>query len=401
MAMLADHLVQLRARGIRPGLEPLRAALAAFGNPERELPALIVAGTNGKGSVVFYAEALLRVLGYHTARYISPPLSQFTERLAIDGVEVALAAWEAEHARVQAVLGDDHGLTEFEYTTLLALLLLRARQVTAAVLEAGMGGRLDAVNVVEPAVSVITSVGLDHQEFLGDDLAAIAGEKAGIMRPQTPALVGKLPEEAMAVVMARARELGCPLYRFGVQFSDWHDLKLEPPLLLNRAPVQADDALLAAKAVQLFHDGPVGMAAARQAWSALMIPGRGELIEREGKRYYFDTAHNPEAAMWLCAALRAIPGPKALLCGLMRDKDAAGYFTALRGVVTDTTAVTLPGERAASAGELAAIARQAGLVAHGQEGALAEVFQRWDAALPPEMLRVIAGSHTLVGPLRK
>lgn len=398
---LGGHLAQLRARGIRPGLVPLRAALARLGNPEQNLRAITVAGTNGKGSVAFYADALLRALGYRTARYISPPLLRFPERLAVDGAEVPLAVWEEEHARAQAELGENHELTEFEYTTLLAFLLMRRHKVAAAVLEVGLGGRLDAVNVVDAEVAVITSVGLDHQEYLGGTLALIAAEKAGIMRARTPAVVGDLPEAALAVVAARAGEQSSPLYRYGAQFRDWPDLGLTEPALRNRAPVQRVDALLAAKAVQIFHDGPLAPAAVRAALERAVLPGRGELIAHDGKRYYFDTAHNPEAAGALAAALREIAGEKSLLCGMMRDKHAEGFLRELVDAVLAVATVTLPGARAATAAELAAAAQEEGLPGHALAGDLPAVFAAWDRALPPATLRVIAGSHALVGPLRE
>ncbi len=391
---LAGELARLRARGINPRLDALQAALAAPGNPHHDFRSILVAGTNGKGSVVFYLDAILRAHGRRTARYISPELSRFTERLAIDGAELPLARWEAVHRQVREHPGSDHVLTEFEYVTLLALLLAAAERVDEAVLEVGMGGRLDATNVVAPAVCVITSVGLDHCRWLGDTLEAVAGEKAGIMRPGIPCVIGDLPPDALTAVERRARALGTPLLRL----ADAVDLQAQLPPLRNAAPVQRTDALLALLAARTLLGDTFSAAVGMTALADVVVPARGELLERDGKRYYFDTAHNPEAAMWLCSALQQIPGDKALLCGLMRDKDAAGFFRELAGTVAVTT-VTLPGERAATAADLAAAAREEGCAAQAADGDVPDVFHRWDAALPQATLRVIAGSHALVGPV--
>ncbi|NNL66218.1 MAG: dihydrofolate synthase, partial [Myxococcales bacterium] len=210
---------------VRLGLAAIEALLARLGNPERELRVIHVAGSKGKGSTVLLCEALLRALGERVGSFTSPHLERWTERFRIDGAEVAseilLDALRAVHPHVEALrAGDDPARVPswFDVTTAVAFWLFRDRGVATAVVEVGLGGRLDSTNVVDPAVACITSLELEHTDVLGDTLAAIAREKAGILKPGRPAVIGPLAPEAAAVVEARAKEIGAPLARCGHEF---------------------------------------------------------------------------------------------------------------------------------------------------------------------------------------
>ena len=213
---LLSRLASVRWLGVDLGLDRMRAALAALGDPQRALPAAVqIAGTNGKGSTAAMTESILRAAGLRTGLYTSPHLSRFTERIRIDGREADgdwLAALDGQLAAV------DVPLTYFEVATALAFLAFAAARVDVAVLETGLGGRLDAVTTAEPVATAITSIGFDHTAYLGDTLTAIAGEKAGILKPGVPCFLGTLPPEADAEIARVARSVGAPLSRLGQDF---------------------------------------------------------------------------------------------------------------------------------------------------------------------------------------
>ena len=199
--------------GMKLGLEAMRALVAEMGHPERAYPSLLVAGTNGKGSVAAYCDAALRASGLRTGRYTSPHLVRVNERITVDGREITdhdfaiavRAVRDAAERLVRRGVLEAHP-TFFEVTTAAAFAHFRRKRVDVAVLEAGLGGRLDATNVVEPVASAIVSIDFDHEVYLGRTLAAIAGEKAGVLREGRPSVIGPLPDEARRAVRARARE---------------------------------------------------------------------------------------------------------------------------------------------------------------------------------------------------
>ncbi len=220
-ALLA-RLDDLRSLGVDFGLDRVRRALAALGSPEQRLPAVQIAGTNGKGSTAAMTESILRAAGWRTGLYTSPHLCRFTERIRVAGVEVdgdRLARLDA------AIAATGVPLTYFEVATVLAFQVMAEERVELAVLETGLGGRLDAVTVCAPLATAITSIGWDHMEFLGTTLAAIAREKAGILKAGVPCFVARLPPEAGAEIDAVARAVGAPLRHLGRDF----DLDAELP----------------------------------------------------------------------------------------------------------------------------------------------------------------------------
>ena len=222
MRSLADwltHQERVHPQAIDLGLERLERVLRRLDWRQPRVPVITIAGTNGKGSVAAYATAILQAAGYRVGTFTSPHLRDYRERIRIDGEKVDVAALLAAFERIEAACQGGDGaisLTFFEYNALAALLVFESAGLDAWVLEVGMGGRLDAVNVVDPTVAVVVSIGLDHQEFLGTTLEAIAREKAGIFRAAVPAVLGSpsLP----GVVEEQARALGAPLKRLGSEF---------------------------------------------------------------------------------------------------------------------------------------------------------------------------------------
>ena len=208
-------LLERNRFGIKPGLETIRAVLDKLGNPETGIAAIHIAGTDGKGAVAAICASVLRAAGYHAGLYISPHLVNVNERFQIDGSPVSDEALEAAAQRVlpavEAVERETgHSATFFESLTAVAFTLFRDAGVKLAVIETGLGGRLDATNVVTPLVSVITRIGLDHCDWLGNTIAEIAGEKAGIVKPGRPVVCGAMPDEARAVIASAAARLGAP-----------------------------------------------------------------------------------------------------------------------------------------------------------------------------------------------
>ena len=277
-------LTGLRNLGSRLGVDRMRALSERLGHPERCAPSFHVAGTNGKGSTSAMIEAIQRAQGRRTGLYTSPHLVEIGERLQVDRVPttearvVALA--EELRPHYEAIAAADAGLapTFFELITAAAWLEFRTRQVDVIVLETGLGGRLDATNICNPEVCVITSIGLDHQEYLGATLAAIAGEKAGILKPGVPCVVGQLPAEAEAVIVQRAREIGAPLHfvrdRFGAALP-------ETNLLGAHQRWNAGAAWLACElATRLPFDAPAAAAALQNITWAGLNPSSRRWIAR-------------------------------------------------------------------------------------------------------------------------
>jgi dihydrofolate synthase/folylpolyglutamate synthase len=307
------------------GLERMQAVLKTLGNPERAYRVVHIAGTNGKGSTAAMIDAGLRAAGLRTGLFTSPHLIEPTERIQIDGIPVTQGqfstAFDVIHAAAEKLSLDAHP-SYFETVAAMAFWLFREQGIDVAVVEVGLGGRLDATNVVEPVVTVITPVDMDHQFYLGDTIEAIAGEKAGILKPGVPAVFARQRLDAAAVLDARAAELGIPVRRAadfevrdleidarGSRFSG-----LECPLPGEH---QVENAVTAALALETLGVSPQGIAEAR--W-----PGRLEQIS-PNPDIVLDGAHNPAGAKALAKYIgRHYPDRKRwIIFGAMRDKAVA------------------------------------------------------------------------------
>jgi len=380
--------------GMKLGLERMREALSLLGEPHRACPVLHVAGSNGKGSTCAFAEAALRAAGLRTGLYTSPHLFHFCERIRVAGEPVseerAAALLEEVARRVPWALSDE-GLTFFELTTLMGFLAFAQDRVQVAVVEVGLGGRLDATNVVEPVACAIAPIALEHTRWLGATLALVAAEKAGILKKGAPAVSAGQPRAVAEVLTARAEELGIPLWRPGRDYV-YESSDVRP--FCYAGPDGARVSLDAGK-------GVVGEGEASAAWGGLSLAGhhqranaalacallqaaagRGIPVEpdhvREGLRsarwpgrlevvaraplVLLDGAHNPHAARAVGHTLPAVVGrrPVQLVFAAMNDKDHAAMLRELLPLAAGVHFCAVESPRAAAPEELAAAARELG-----------------------------------------
>ena len=402
---LLDWLFERQRVGMRPGLSRVRALLDHLGNPERSFAAILVAGTNGKGSTAAALASCLTAAGRRTGRFTSPHLERVTERFVVDGEEPpfdrlasTLLGLQAEADRLEASF--------FEITAAVAMKLFADAGVECAVVEVGLGGRLDATNVLEPILSVITEISLDHTRTLGSTVAAIAREKAGILRGGVQG-VTSARGEALATIREVAAALGAPLsdlegVRSAVRDLGWEGLELElegwgrqivvrtPAVGLHQVRNQAL-AVASAWALDLPERAIVaGLRLSR--W-----PGRLERFRYRGRQVILDGAHNPAAACTVARVLaRLLPSGFTLVLGLTAGKDAAGVIGPLAGAarkVVFTRATS--GSRGVEPETLAELWPAAEVVADPVR-ALAAATE----STPPGGSVVVAGSLYLVGALR-
>lgn len=347
---------------IDPGLERVGEAWRRLALP---FPAavLTVGGTNGKGSVTATLDAILRAAGYDTGLFTSPHLQRYGERIRIGGREIGDDALLSAFAEIDAARGA-LSLSFFEWNALAALVAFARARVDVAVLEVGMGGRLDAVNILDADVAAVVSVGLDHREWLGDTIEAIGAEKAAIFRAGRPAIFGgrAMPRS----VAAHAAAIGAKLRRIGTDFDyvergdGWDYVgfgsrRRELPLPALRGASQLGNAAVALAVLEAAEPRLlVPDEAVRAGLVAVRLAGRFQVIAGDPE-WILDVAHNPDAARSLAASLAARPcrGRTLAVCGVLADKDAAGIAGALAGEIGRWIAVGLEGPRALAPDELA------------------------------------------------
>jgi dihydrofolate synthase / folylpolyglutamate synthase len=400
------YLFSLEQFGIKFGLENIAALVARLGHPERAFRSVHIAGTNGKGSVTAMVDASLRAAGHKSARYTSPHLVDLAERFVIDGHPVGHDALVAAVADVRDAIDDlrrsgalDVQPTFFEVTTAVAFELFRRAKVEVAVLEVGLGGRLDATNVVAPPhllATAITSIAFDHQLYLGSTLKEIALEKGGIVKPGVPLVVGPLPAEAMAAIEAVARERTAPIVHAAADDVAGLTLGL-------RGGHQIANAAIAVALLRILDRH--GVAVPPQAAAAgLAEPGwAGRLDTRsmaDGRELLLDAAHNPAGAAALASYLEAEGGPRRpLVFAAMRDKDLQGMFAALLPAVSRLVVTRASNPRSAEPKELFARARA---VAPGLPISIAPlVSDALDDAWRHSPRIAVAGSIFLLGDVLK
>jgi len=357
------------------GLERVARVLDRTGWAGFRQPVITVGGTNGKGSCVALIDALLRAGGHRVGTFTSPHLVDYRERIRIDGEWVSEASLLAAFERIADALGGD-SLTFFEFNTLAALLVFETAAPDAVVLEVGLGGRLDAVNVVAADVAVIVSVGLDHMEYLGPDVESIGREKAGIFRRGRAAVCG-MPQPPRAVLEV-ARSVGAKLQLRDRDFSwvertdgrwDYRDSRgglagLPLPALQGVAQVGNAATALAAWR-ELSSRLPLSRAAIERGLAGVQLPGRFQRVPAaSGFEWVFDVAHNPDAAAVLAASLarHPVPGRTLAVCGMLADKDVPAVLAALQGSVDRWIAAATDGPRGLSAADLVARGAAAGIV---------------------------------------
>jgi dihydrofolate synthase/folylpolyglutamate synthase len=344
-AELLAQLLPARRFGVVFGLERMRGLLDRVGAPDRRLGAIVhVGGTNGKGSTVAMIAALARAAGRRVASYTSPHLSCLRERIAFDGEMISEPAILAAAEQLRGAGGNE--LTFFEQVTAIAMIAIAGAAVDVTVLEVGLGGRLDATNVVEPAVAVVTGVALDHEAILGGTIAAIAAEKAGIWKPGRPAIIGAsgLPE-AVPILVEAARAAGA-----SPTVIDEAAIAAVPPVGLPGAH-QRRNAASAIAAIRA-----LGVPVIDAALAGVRHPGRFEVIDAAAgvPRIILDGAHNPHGAAALAEALRERAERPVLIIGVSADKDASAIAAALAPSVRAVIATRYQQDRALDPAALAA-----------------------------------------------
>lgn len=380
--VILARMMALHPKIIDLTLDRMWRLLAALGNPQNDLPPVIhIAGTNGKGSTQAMIRAGLEGAGRRVHAYTSPHLARFHERIRLAGKLISEPDLTALLDECYAANGGEN-ITYFEITTCAALLAFARTPADYTLLEVGLGGRLDATNVVDtPELTLITPVSMDHETFLGDTLTAIAGEKAGIIKRGVPCIVGPQDNEGLDVIEARAARLGAPLLAYG---QHWHAsperdgmiyqdetglLDLPRPVLQGDHQIQNAGMALAALRY-LGCDQAACLAGVTQTqWPARMQRLRsGPLAEAataSGAELWLDGGHNPAAGTALASVLRSLPKrPTHLICGMLNTKDVRGYLAPLAKLADSLTALSIPGEVNTLPGaETAQAARDLGLPA--------------------------------------
>jgi dihydrofolate synthase/folylpolyglutamate synthase len=410
-----------RDAGLR-GLRRVRALLARLGDPDRAFRVVHVAGSKGKGSTAAMIAAALQATGHRVGLYTSPHLHSFRERIAVDGEGVSPAAFADLAARVETMAialeteePDLGTVSTFEFLTAMGLLAFAEAGCAAAVVEVGLGGELDATNVVDPLVSVITRMDLEHTTVLGDSLPEIAAAKAGIVKPGRPVALGANPADVVDVVDAAARRSDSLLLQAGRDFSGsglWTGCTLTGPwgswtevALALPGAHQVENAATAAAALWLAGEAGLesGESAARAGFARVRWPGRFEQLTVAGVRVVLDGAHTPAAAAAIARAMAAtFPGESAVaVVGMFADKDAGAILTALRPVVSTVVATAAAAPRATAPDIVAAAARDAGIPVETAASVAAAVARGQELARREARPLLITGSIYLVGEARE
>ncbi|WP_298178811.1 folylpolyglutamate synthase/dihydrofolate synthase family protein [Saccharomonospora sp.] len=369
---------------IGPGTARVRALVELLGDPHRCAPVIQLAGTNGKGSTAAMIDALLRSRGLRTGRFASPHVSDVTERISIDGVPISPETYVKTYRDVEPFVAmvdnatgpNEPAMSKFEVLTGMAFAAFADAPVEVAVLETGMGGRWDATNIADAQISVITPIGIDHTEYLGEDRRSIATEKAGIIKPGGIAVLAEQPADAERALLERAVEVDATVARAGSEFGVLNrDIAVGGQLLSLQGlggvydeiflPLhgrhQADNAALALAAVEAFFgagkERQLEVEVVREAFAAVQTPGRLERV-KASPTVLIDAAHNPHGALALANTVDEEFAFRKLVAvvGVLGDKDATGVLEALEPVVSEIVVTQNSSPRALSADELATLA---------------------------------------------
>ncbi|HXF92674.1 MAG TPA: folylpolyglutamate synthase/dihydrofolate synthase family protein [Nitrospiraceae bacterium] len=411
-----EFLYGLQKHGIKLGLDNMRLLTSRLGEPQRRYRILHIGGTNGKGSTAALAAAILQAAGYRVGLYTSPHLIDFRERIRVNGELIGAAQVAELTERLRSVVQGDCSPTFFEFTTAMAMQHFADAAVDVAVLEVGMGGRYDATNIVEPLVTGITTVALDHEEYLGRTVDAIASEKAGIIKPGVPVIVGLVPAEAFTVIEAVASQRQAPVLRLNRDFR----VEGKSPARFRYEGVtvrhdelsctlegrhQLDNAACALAMIEAAGASglPVSEAAIRAGLRSVRWEGRLEVVEQE-PTVLLDGAHNPSAAQVLADYLdryrRDHPGSRVILVlGMMRDKDHRGFLARLLPVVDEVVLTQADIARAARADDLRRALADLIPSAHAVPPAADALALAKRLAAPSDLI-CVTGSLMLVGDIK-
>jgi dihydrofolate synthase/folylpolyglutamate synthase len=406
------YLDSLEPIGWRLGLERMHRLTTALGLPQHRFGAIHVVGTNGKSSVTRMAAALLEAHGVPAGACLSPHTDHWAERTLIGGEQIEAVAWAGAVETVSRAaegvnrsLDEGEAVTQFEAATAATFVALARARVKAAAIEAGLGGRLDATNTIPSRVTVLTSIGLDHTEWLGETEVEIAVEKLAVLRDQTTLVLGRVSPAVAELAERTAAERGARLVR--APEDPGPELRLLAP-----GGFQRRNFALARAAVEAYLEAELPSELVAEVAATLPIPGRLERIA-EGPAVYVDAAHNPDGVAALAEALPALAGGRRVVgcLAILADKDAAAMIRELapaleRAVCTELPKAALaahgrPGARSRGAAELATLCAEAGLAAEAEpDFAAALARARALAAQAPEGIVLVAGSHYGIAPAR-
>ncbi|HKD48558.1 MAG TPA: folylpolyglutamate synthase/dihydrofolate synthase family protein [Rhizomicrobium sp.] len=427
---ILERLLALHPKKIDLALDRILRLLSALGNPQLKLPPVIhVAGTNGKGSACAFSRSMLEAQGLRVHTHISPHLVRFHERIRLAGELISEGELCATLEEVERV-NEAAPITFFEITAAAMFLAFSRHPADAVVLEVGLGGKYDATNVIpRPVMTIIQPVGLDHMEFLGSDIASIAGEKAGIIKPGVPVVVGPQDEVPREVILRRADSLSAPAHVFGQDFfvrqehgrmvyeDEMGLLDLPMPKLIGRHQIDNAGVAIAGlrhamrdtKSLGWGQDPAVEKGLRSVDWPArLQHLTHGPLVADapNDSEIWLDGGHNPHCAAAISRAIadldEKVDRPLYLICGMLTTKDAVGFLSAFKGLARHVVTVSIPGEAASmGAGALYDAARQAGLDAAPSEDLEDSILQvgAWARAHPkePPPRILICGSLYLAG----
>lgn len=387
--------------GIDLSLDRMLRLLSLLGNPHKRLPPVIhVAGTNGKGSLIVYLHGILEAAGYRVHRYTSPHLVRFSERILLQGKEIENVAMERLLRHLAPVLAAQP-VTFFEATTAAAFLAFSETPADVLLLETGMGGRLDATNVIDkPILTAITPIALDHTEFLGNTLAKIATEKGGIIKRGVPCVVGRQSLEALAVIEQKAASLNAPLSRLGIEWQV--DKTLKPALAGEHQLDNASTAIACLKQLPQFTitDAHITQGLANAVWPARLQPLTQHPYTKllpAGVSLFLDGGHNPQGGEVLGKWLAAQAVPVSLVCGMIKGKDMKQFLAPLAAHVSELIAVTIPDEaNSQPASAVAAAAQSLGMQASAAES-VEKALQTLAARGKTPSIICICGSLYLAG----
>jgi len=406
-AAVQDYLFGLKASGPKFGLDRMRGFTKALGHPERARPVIHVAGTNGKGSVSAMLDAIFQAAGWRTGLYTSPHLVKLGERVQVNRQilsEVEITAYTRELRPVAERLGrfdaGDHP-SFFEFMTAMAFLQFNRKKCDISMVEVGLGGRLDATNVVQPEIAVITSIGLDHSEFLGDTIEKIAAEKAGIIKPGRPVVLGRMPAVAESVIRGIAKTRAAPVVSvseiFGESLDNFPRTNLEGDYQRWNAATAALVARTMPPAWRL-DDGVVARGLQQTSW-----PGRWQRLRlADGRLLVLDTSHNPEGAQVLDENLKKLVAETGrapvIITGVLGAVRAGPLLEVIFRHASDVHFVVPRQSRACSFEELEALVL-ADFTGHTHRAEVTEVFPASQACAigGPNDVIVVTGSIYLIG----
>ncbi len=351
MDKMLEQLINQRQFGVKPGLKTIKALMTELGNPQDKLKVIHVAGTNGKGSVTAILDSILRAAGYKVGRYTSPHLISVAERFFVNGNPADINLLESAANKVFPVVEKlqrekNLEVTFFECLTAIAFVLFSEMELDVVLLETGLGGRLDATNIVKPnnlLVAIITRIGLDHCQWLGNTLKAIAAEKAGILKFKRPVVLGTMPYDAQGTIEKLARRMKCEVFP-----SVW--IKFPTDKFSLFGSFQIENQLTALTAINVLKEKQlleISDEAVIDGLENVVWPGRCQKIEKDGVTIIVDGAHNPDGATALSRAVRQakIVEPICVVAGFCGDKDAAEHLKIMRSVADVGFAVPIRNER--------------------------------------------------------